>query len=643
MASFFSDNEDLLYYLNRGVEWAPLVEVTEFLYRAPNAFKGPAEAVEGYQDVLNLVGEIAAERIAPYAREIDRQGMELVGGEGKSPPRLRAIFDELGSLELHGMCLPRDLGGQNCPLLVFFLSSELFARADISAMAHNSFHGAMAMAMLVFSLSEGTTKFDPATGRIISTRFQKEIEEIRTGRAWGSMDITEPNAGSDMAALRTFAEQDASGNWFVTGQKIFITSGHGKYHFVIARTEKQTDPEDMKAGLDGLSMFLVDAYEDDANGHRRRIATLDRLEEKIGHHGSATAALTFDRAPARLIGRRGEGFKYMLTLMNNARIGVGFESIGISEAALRLARAYAAERRSMGKTIDRHEIIADYLDEMETDILGLRALAVSSAIHEELAFKTSLLIEHGFFENDLEEREKRRLAVRRHRFRARRFTPLLKYRAAEKSVEIARRAVQIHGGVGYTKDFLAEKLLRDALVLPIYEGTSQIQSLMAMKDTLSSALKSPSRFAKRIATARLRAASARDPLERRVARLQSTSLSAQQFLLAKTAADKVRAIRDRPLLEWPERFLKNWDPKRDFTFALLHAERLTRILADEAIAEVLLRQAEQHPERREILERHLERAEPRVRHLHEVITTSGARLLDRLKMREQAEEKKNAV
>jgi alkylation response protein AidB-like acyl-CoA dehydrogenase len=633
MASFLTDNEDLLFYVERGIDWAPIVEATEFNYRSPGAFKNARDAVETYKEVLNLYGELAAERVAPYAAEIDREGVIYKNGEAYLPKRLQSIFDELKSLELHGLCLPRELGGQNLPLTLFYLASEVLGRADISVMAHNSFHGAMAMAMLVYSLHEGSTKFDLAEGKIVSTRWQKEIDEIRTGKSWGSMDITEPDAGSDMAALRTVGEQDAQGNWFVTGQKIFITSGHGKYHFVIARTEKGVE------GLEALSMFLVNAYEDDENGNRTRIVTLDRLEEKLGHHGSATAALTYERAPAQLIGKRGEGFKLMLVLMNNARIGVGFESIGLCEASYRLAKAYAAERRSMGKTIDRHEMIADYLDEMESDIQGLRALAVTSAVSEELATKTAMLLDHGFYEG--EEASRRKLFAARHRHRARRFTPLLKYLAAEKSVEMARRGAQIHGGVGYTKEFGAEKILRDAMVMPIYEGTSQIQSLMAMKDALGGAMKNPSRFAKRIATTRLRAASARDPLERRVAKIQTTSLQVQQHLIARTATDKARALKGAPFSEWPERFMKSWDPKRDFAFAMLHAERLTRILADEAIAEVLLEQAKEHPDRKEVLERYLERAEPRTRAIADVITTTGNRLLEKLERTES--EKKREV
>jgi hypothetical protein len=383
------------------------------------------------------------------------------------------------------------------------------------------------------------------------------------------------------------------------------------------------------AGLSGLSIFLVKTYEDLPNGKRERYVTLDRLEEKLGHHGSATAALSFDRAPAELIGQRGEGFKYMLTLMNNARVGVGFESIGVAEAAYRLARDYAAERRSMGKPIAEHEMIADYLDEMRTDIQGLRALAVASAYAEETAQKLGFL--SRFLEGD--ERGRARVATEQHAARAvsRRFTPLLKYLAAEKAVEIARRSMQIHGGVGYTKEYGAEKLLRDALVMPIYEGTSQIQSLMAMKDALLGIVKNPGAFARRTAEARWRSVSARDPLERSVARIQSLSLGAQQHLMAKTAGTKLRTLRGAPIGKWRGLLTSGWDPKRDFALAMLHAERLTRLMADEAIVEVLLAQAQAHPDRRELLERYLDRAEPRARALHHEITTTGSRILSSLR------------
>jgi alkylation response protein AidB-like acyl-CoA dehydrogenase len=629
MANFLRDNDDLLWYLDRGIDWAPIVEATEFGHRADGGFKDAASALGFYREVAEMDGQLAAEEVAPFAAEIDRTGVHLEGGEAKVPARLAGIFDQLRALDLHGLNVPRDLGGMNAPLLLYFINAELLARADVSVMAHHGFHGGMAAAMLIFSVMEGTTTFDAQAARITSTRFGKEIGEIIRGEAWGCMDITEPDAGSDMASLRAVGEQDAAGNWFVTGQKIFITSGHGKYHFVIARTEKTKDPEDPMAGLSGLSFFLVPTYEDLPDGTRRTIAPMDRIEEKLGHHGSVTASRIFERAPAQLIGKRGEGFKYMLMLMNNARLGVGFESIGLCEAAYRMARDYAAQRPSMGKTIDRHPIIADYLDEMRTDIQGLRALAMFGGVHEELGQKLRLLVELAP-PADAVEAERKRRAARHHIAQARRVTPLLKYLAAEKAVEMARRNIQIHGGNGYMREYGAEKLLRDAVVMPIYEGTSQIQALMAMKDTLGGILKNPQDFVRRVAQARVRAMSARDPLERRAARVTQLALSAQQHLLSRTVADKFRSLRDKPVTEWPRAVAKGWNPKRDFEFAMLHAERLTRLLADEAIAEVLVGQARRFPERRELAERWLERAEPRCRHLSDEILSTGGRLLGKL-------------
>jgi hypothetical protein len=196
---------------------------------------------------------------------------------------------------------------------------------------------------------------------------------------------------------------------------------------------------------------------------------------------------------------------------------------------------------------------------------------------------------------------------------------------------MARRCLQLHGGNGYMKEFGAEKLMRDALVLPIYEGTSQIQALMAMKDTLGAIIKAPQQFLKRVAATRMRAFATREPLAARVAGLQQLSLTAQQHLIKRTMADKVKTVRHKPLPSWRRELFSQWNPKRDFSFALLHAERLTRVLADVAIAEALLEQAQRHPEQRRVwLERYLERAEPRVRFLVDEITTTGNRLLAEL-------------
>jgi alkylation response protein AidB-like acyl-CoA dehydrogenase len=620
-SSFLTDNADLQYYLGPGLDWELIASLTERGFRDPDGFKNASEATAFYREVTGMVGDFAAREVAPFAAELDRQSFRIDAqrGEVVIPPRLSTIFDKLGELGLHGLNIPRELGGMNAPMLLYFFNSELLARGDISVMAHHNFHGGTAMAMFVLSVMEGTTEIDRGSGRVTRTRWSREMAEIAAGQAWGSMDITEPDAGSDMAALRASAVEGPDG-WRLSGEKIFVTSGHGKYHFVVARTEP-----DPKAGLRGLSLFLVPAYRDEADGSRTRLSTINRVEEKLGKHGSATIALTFDDTPAQLVGKRGDGFRLMIEFMNHARLGVGFEAIGLCEAARRMAQSYAGERRSMGKPIERHEMIADYLSEMENDCVGLRALAMDAAFHDELAYKLELF---GHCVPQAGPQPEKRAEA--HAARARKLTPLLKYLAAEKSVEMSRRCLQLHGGNGYMKEFGAEKLVRDSLVLPIYEGTSQIQSLMAMKDTLGAIIKAPQDFLKRVAGARWRALSARDPLEARVAGLSQLALSAQQHLITRTMAAKVRTAAKKPLPSWREELFSQWNPKRDFSYALLHAERLTKLLCDEAIAESLLAQARRHPERRPLLERYLERAEPRARFLVDEITTTGSRLVAEL-------------
>ena len=610
MANFFTDNVDLQYYVDKGIDWAPLIDAVEF----PRTDTNKTEMIESYREVLELLGTFSGEQIGPYADELDSQEMRVVDGEVPIAPRMAKILESAQELGLHGLSIPTDLGGMNCPLMLYYLNAELMGRGDVSVMSHFGFHSGIALCLLFWSIDEGTTQIDPETGEILSTRWRADIERMRDGLEWGSMDLTEPHAGSDLANLRSRAEQDEDGNWFVTGSKIWITSGHGRYHVVIARSE---DPE-THPGLDGISLFLVRAFGEDEDGNRVRHSTLERVDEKLGHHGSATVGITFDRSPAELIGTRGEGFRLMLLLMNNARISVGFESIGLCEAAYRMAKAYAAERPSMGKTIDQHEMIAEMLDEMESDILGMRALAVKAAHNEELARRAAIACKA------LPESDPRRARFdaeqKRRTWASRKATPLLKYVTSEKAVEMARRNIQIHGGSGYMREYGAEKLLRDSLVLPIYEGTSQIQCLMAMKDNLLPLFKKPIGFlAATLGTALV--ATFGLGRARRIAKVRSRGQRAMLNLIRRIAWAKLSSSGS----------LSNWDPKKDFAPGMLHAERLAKILVDVQIIDALAEQGAKHPERLEVLDRYLERALPRSRSMLYEIQTTGDRLLNTLK------------
>lgn len=626
MGNFYRDNDDLRFYVEKALDWPTLVDAVERHYTAMDAPKNAQEAVETYTEILDLIGEFVAEEVAPRGKHIDEEGTGFKDGKVVPSKSFDEIFEQLKAMGVHGLTMPRELGGMNAPVLLYFVLAEIIARGDVSVMTHYGFHAGVATSLLQYSLKEGTTKVDEK-GHITETRWQNAIAEILNGDAWGAMDLTEPQAGSDLAKIRAKAVKGEDGKWRITGNKIFITSGHGKYHFVLAKTE---DKESLKA----LSLFMV-PMTIERDGETVQNFYVDRVEEKIGHHGSATCSLQFEDAEGELIGQPGEGFKLMLMLMNNARIGVGFEGIGLAENAYRQAVAYADERVSMGKPIGRHEMIADYLDEMDITIKGLRALAMEGAMHEEMATRLEYMQHVPSQAGDPSEIRKE---IRRHRKKARLVTPLLKYASAESAVWITRMNMQIHAGNGYTKDYDAERLLRDALVVPVYEGTSQIQALMALKDNMMDALKKPQRFLQKMARAKVGAIRAPSELERRLHALESQYYSALQAILLKIAKDKWSASFGGPLPQFVDSFLKNWDPKRDFAYGLLHAEHLTRILADVTIARILVDQAKRFKERREIAERWLDRAEPRVRYNHDLIAHTGDGILEKLRKWAQPQE-----
>jgi hypothetical protein len=289
----------------------------------------------------------------------------------------------------------------------------------------------------------------------------------------------------------------------------------------------------------------------------------------------------------------------------------------------------------MGKTIDQHELVADMLDEMQASVEGLRALCMRVAMLNETFQRKRMRLNHLMPDDD-PGRPALAREVAELKDSTRRLTPLVKLVGSEIAVKMGRMAIQIHGGSGYTTEYGAEKLLRDALVLPIYEGTTQIQALMATKDNLLSVTKDPARFARQLAKHWQRSLFADDPLERRVAGLRHGSLTAMRTLMGRVVKHKFGVAKANPELTLASAF-KTWDPKVDFAPALLQAENLSWMLADAATAEELWRQADRHDDRRPVLERFLERAETRANDRRHRIQHTGDRLLNQLNETEPKE------
>jgi alkylation response protein AidB-like acyl-CoA dehydrogenase len=617
LTNFYLDNEDLRFQVEQAFDWSELVALYERDFTDPDGFKTVDEAVEFYRDMLDLVGKFIATEVAPVVRKLDDHHPRLVDGEVVMSEEATKIFDGFRDMGLYSLNLPRALGGLNAPITIYFVISEMLGRADTALVSRYGMHVGIAMSLLAYSLKEGSVEHDGPL--LLKTRFDQAIAEIASGEQFGCMALTESNAGSDLGAIRARGVLGGDGIWRLTGQKIFITSGHGQHQLVLAKTE------DSDEGLKNLSLFWV-RRKIQRDGQAVNNVEIDRLEEKLGLHSSVTASLSYKDSEAELVGKPGQGFELMLMLMNNARLTVGFECIGLIEAAYRLAREFAAERLSMGRSIDQHEMIADYLEKMEVELKGLRALGFRATYLADLHNQLELRLQLAPPTNPEELRALQR-RIKKLKWQVRELTPLIKFQASEKAIELSSLALQIHGGAGYTTDYLVEKYVRDAYVMTIYEGTSEIQSLMVLKDQLQSVMKDLPKFLRVSAQSRLQSLSARDPLKRKLASLQSKGYGAIRHILARIAKDKWSYVTDKKMVEWPSAFFKDWDAKRDFGFGLLHAKRLTRILSEITIAKVLVKQAERFPERRELAERFIDRATPVVNWMYDEIHNTGDSVL----------------
>ncbi|MHB8765359.1 MAG: acyl-CoA dehydrogenase family protein, partial [Deferrisomatales bacterium] len=332
--NFYLDNPDLRFHLAH-VDLAEIVAGRERGYteagefpEAPGSYE---EAVATYDAVLGMVGEISAKRIAPRAAGVDREGARFENGQVCYAQGTRQSLDDLGSAQLFGVTLPRRYRGLNFPSTVYQMMSEVVSRADASL--HNL--------VGLQEIGETILKFGSEDQK------QRYLPRLAAGDADGAMALTEAGAGSDLQAVQTRAWQDASGQWFLNGTKQFITNGCARVILVLARSEEGT------VDGRGLSMFVCES------GPRVRVR---RIEEKLGLHGSPTCEVEFDDAPAELVGARRRGLtRYVMSLMNGARVAVGAQSVGIAEAALRSALEYARSRRQFGRTIDQFPAVYEML------------------------------------------------------------------------------------------------------------------------------------------------------------------------------------------------------------------------------------------------------------------------------------------
>jgi alkylation response protein AidB-like acyl-CoA dehydrogenase len=454
MANFFLDNDDIRFHLSH-IEWERIVPLVEADFADAAAYDyaptDTPDAVDSYGRVLEMVGGIAAERIAPTAEDTDRQGATLADGAVEYSPGIARAIALLGGADLMGFTLPRRFGGLNMPATVYTMAIDIVSRADASLMNIFGLQG----------IAETIERFADESIRA------KYLPMFCRGEVTGAMVLTEPDAGSDLQAvqLRATPTDGDEGVWHLSGVKRFITNGCAEVLLVLARSEPGT------AGGRGLSLFLAE---------RGPTIRIRRIEDKLGIHGSPTCEMQFNDTPAVLIGQRRRGLtKYTMSLMNGARLGVAAQGLGVAQAAFNQAYRYANERVQFGKRIKDMPPVAELLAEMKVDLEKARTLCYNAAVDVDVENGWARRLEQATADRAPQLREIKRAASQASR-RAGWLTPLCKYYASEMANRVTREAISVLGGSGFMRDYPLERHYRDARIINIYEGTTQLQIVAAI-------------------------------------------------------------------------------------------------------------------------------------------------------------------
>lgn len=451
MNNFYTDTPDFKFHLDHPVV-QKIIKLKERNFEEAEKYdyapQNHEDTIDSYEKILEIVGEICSETISANSESVDLEGPSIKDNEVVYAKGTQTDYKALYDAGLIGMALPRKYGGLNFPLLPYVMAAEMVARADAG---FANIWGLQDCAETIneFGSEEQKEKYLP--------RFNRD-------GVTAAMVLTEPDAGSDLQSVKlkaTYCEKEKT--WKLNGVKRFITNGDADISLVLARSEEGT------IDARGLSMFIYD--------RTNQAVQIRHLEKKLGIKGSPTCELVFKDAPAELVGKERFGLiKYVMALMNSARLGVGAQSVGIADAAYREALKYAEERAQFGKIITKFPAVYEMISNMRVRIDALRSLLYETTRIVDISKGYEEVMREG---GTLEKEE--RIEMKAYAKVASVFTPLIKLTASEACNTIAYDSLQIHGGTGFMKDFPIERIYRDARITSIYEGTTQLQVVAAIK------------------------------------------------------------------------------------------------------------------------------------------------------------------
>lgn len=449
MANFYTEHPKLKFHLNNPM-MERICQLKERDYRDKDEYdyapQDYTDAIDSYDKVLEITGEITGEVIAANAEGVDQEGPHHANGRVEYASGTKANLDAMVKAGLNGMTMPRRFGGLNFPITPYTMCAEIVAQADAG------FGNIWSLQDCIETLYEFGNE----------DQHSRFIPRICAGETM-SMDLTEPDAGSDLQSVMLKATYDEANNcWRLNGVKRFITNGDANLHLVLARSEEGT--HDGR----GLSMFIYDKNDGGVD--------VRRIENKLGIHGSPTCELVYKNAKAELCGDRKLGLiKYVMALMNGARLGIMAQAVGLSEAAYREGYAYALDRKQFGKAIIQFPAIYEMLSLMRAKADASRAML----------YETARFVDMYKALDDISKERKltpeERQEMKKYSKLADAFTPMGKGMTTEFANQNAYDAIQIHGGSGFMKDYTCERLYRDARITNIYEGTTQLQVVAAIR------------------------------------------------------------------------------------------------------------------------------------------------------------------
>ena len=448
MSNYYTDHPEIGFHLNHPL-MKRIVDLKERDYADKDAFEDAPvnyeDALENYKRMLNITGDVAANIIEPNSESVDLEGPHLENGRMIYASKTVENIEATRQAGLWGISMPRRYDGLNIPNIVFSMASELIAAADAG------FQNIWSLQSCIDTLYEFGTE----------EQRKKYIPRISAGESM-SMDLTEPDAGSDLQRVMLKATQDADGTWRLNGVKRFITNGDSDIHLVLARSEEGT-----RDGR-GLSMFIYDKKDGGV--------TVRHIENKLGIHGSPTCELVYKNAKCELCGDRKLGLiKYVMSLMNGARLGIAAQSVGVEQEAYNEALAYAKERAQFGKKIITFPAVYDMLSRMKAKLDAGRSLLYMTARYVDI-YKA---LEDISRERKLTPEERKEM--KQYTRLADAFTPIAKGMNSEYANQNAYDAISIHGGSGFIMEYKSQRLYRDARIFSIYEGTTQLQVVAAVR------------------------------------------------------------------------------------------------------------------------------------------------------------------